>query len=294
MLVREKVPAQQSSTSRFALLLSYTFPSRVSVGGRFFVMWHNYFSHESCAFRTIPAQSIPFLAWLAFVGCSGEPNESPRPAEASSTSQKTRQIDSTLADIKQVSTASLPNLEEYLPVSLDQGRVRIAPPLQWYRGSRSSKYLARFHLYQKQEIPRIVVYGESFESTQWITLSEANIKAFGQFVAQRLEESNKRVVESVRPMLIGSHAFARYVLLQRATHKNVEVQVLETVVNSRRYRVELTAYEKTIEDEHPLVLHRDQAYAVAAGLDFQLSSDELNSKTPNPDKPLNPHAEQDH
>lgn len=258
-------------------------------------MWHNYFSHASAAlFRTIPSQSMLLFAWLAFVGCSSQPNESARAPEASPTSQKTRQIDSPLADTKQVRATSLPSLEEYLPVSLDQGRVRIAPPLQWYRGSRSSKYLARFHLHKKREIPRIVVYGDSCENTEWKTISKANVKAFGRFVARQLEESNKRVVETVRPMLIGSHAFARYVLLQRAAHRNVEVQVLETVVNSRRYRVELTAYEKTIEAEHPLVLHRDQAYAVAAGLDFQLSSDELDSTTPNLDKPVNPPAAQDH
>ena len=104
-------------------------------------MWHNYFSHDSAAlFRNIPSQSMLLFAWLAFVGFSSQPNESARAPEASPTSQKTRQIDSPLADTIPVRATSLPSLEEYLPVSLDQGRVRIAPPLQWYRGSRSSKY----------------------------------------------------------------------------------------------------------------------------------------------------------
>src|SRR5690554_5530732 len=89
--------------------------------------------------------------------------------------------------IKYVARESLPPVDDYLGVALDGGRVRIAPPSQWIRAPRSSKYLAAFLRTRDSQVPRIVVNAGSSPYANFDRVGEDNVIDFAAEVTRHLQ-----------------------------------------------------------------------------------------------------------
>jgi hypothetical protein len=160
-------------------------------------------------------------------------------------------------------------LDEYLPVVLDEGRVRIAPPKRWFKQPRSKEYLARFDT-RRIELPRITVTAQDAPFDDPTTINSENLAAFAELVLAGIsEEDQKRILETAKPMVLGGRHCVRYVIQSKPTRFKrsgpaitYERQVLKTLNQGRIYTVTLDVFESTMEQ------YRDKGYAVMAGLDF--------------------------
>lgn len=220
---------------------------------------------------------------VAFIGCNSadQPDSvnSPQAGDAAVPAQTAVGI---LLDLKRVSSDGLPALAPPLGAALDDGRVRVAGPETWRLQPRSQDYLALFLADPHDKFPRILVTREASDPESFDTLTEENVDAYAQQLAAQLDEE-KRQVEEIRPMVIGGRPCVRYVIFGKTKLHKVETQHLETVVNGRVYRVDLTAYRQTTEAEPPIKKYRDHAYAVMAGLDFLESAANTNNQSATPE-----------
>ena len=190
------------------------------------------------------------LAALLAVGCGGKSKVIEGEAEAPT--------------IRKVSADKLPALDEYLP-PLDDGKLELAGPKDWKRMSREAKYLARFVKGDPLGLPRVLVTAEQADIAQFETADEENVVEFANIIGARLKDGKATVLEPSRPMMIGQHAFARYVLRAKFKNANIERQMLQTLVGGRLYTIDLQVADGELLKHRE---HRDAAYAVAAGLKF--------------------------
>lgn len=172
--------------------------------------------------------------------------------------------------IKRVDTSQLPALGDYFP-PLDEGRLMLASPSEWSWASRREGYLARIFMdkTRRTRLPRIWVTVEDPRGEATGQLTEENLVAHARFVQSCLDTDNIKLVEPVRPLIIGTVPCIRYV---RATRFRVreeksqsltaERQILETIQAGRRYTIDLHVHPGTI------LRHRDDAYAMLAGMEF--------------------------
>ena len=172
--------------------------------------------------------------------------------------------------IKRVDTSQLPALGDYFP-PLDEGRLMLASPSEWSWASRREGYLARIFMdkTRRTRLPRIWVTVEDPRGEATGQLTEENLVAHAHFVQSCLDADNIKLVEPVRPLIIGTVPCIRYV---RATRFRVreeksqsltaERQILETIQAGRRYTIDLHVHPGTI------LRHRDDAYAMLAGMEF--------------------------
>lgn len=172
------------------------------------------------------------------------------------------------------------NLDETLSdaIEVEPKKLKIASPKEWGWASRSSDYVARFYLdkTRRTRLPRIWITSENLSQPKIETVTPDNVIEYASQVASRLKsESDKKLLESVKPMIIGDRPCARYVRKTRYTFRNgnkkstlvVERQVLQTIVAGRQFTVELHVLPGDIEQ------FRDLAYAVLAGMTFLPESD---------------------
>jgi len=155
-------------------------------------------------------------------------------------------------------TAKLPQLGSYLP-PLDDGRVEVAPPADWYIPPRSSKYLFMVRQSDSETYPCVLATVEDFDGFAY--LSEKNV---GQFAKRRASELGKQP-DQVKPVRIGDLigiTYAKRAKVKGTVSKIVELQYLETVVDGRLYRLQLRAESGTLQKAQPYL------YAIAAGLRF--------------------------
>lgn len=163
--------------------------------------------------------------------------------------------------------ANLELLGDYGP-PLD-GIVEIAPPKQWSAPPRSAEYLMQFSgaVAANNPLPRIRITAESstFESKN---LTNENLTAFVAHVKADLKETGKDASVKEKPvaMIIGGRPCVRYVaagaLRLGPTRLSTESQWLVTVVNGKRFNVELQVTKGLIPDS------LDESYAVFAGMRF--------------------------
>ena len=165
--------------------------------------------------------------------------------------------------IKRVDTSQLPALGDYFP-PLDEGRLMLASPSEWSWASRREGYLARIFMdkTRRTRLPRIWVTVENPRGEATGQLTEENLVAHARFVQSCLDTDNIKLVEPVRPLIIGTVPCVRYV---RATRFRVreeksqsltaERQILETIQAGRRYTIDLHVHPGTI------LRHRDDPQA---------------------------------
>lgn len=153
-------------------------------------------------------------------------------------------------------TPALPKLGEYLP-PLDENRVEIAPPAGWQVPPRDSRWLAHFQEKTSSKYPAIIVTAADYGSDFTVTGKNAN-----EFAKKVAEEQD---LSTVKPVEIGRFVGAIY--RTRAKQKTgisvvLDRLFLETVVNGRKYIVELRTRDGSLLEYQPYL------YAVAAGMKF--------------------------
>ncbi|MDP6442280.1 MAG: hypothetical protein QGG36_25120 [Pirellulaceae bacterium] len=150
---------------------------------------------------------------------------------------------------------------------LDDGRIQLAPPDGWRARPRKTGFVVRFYFNANLTVPRIHVTAEDAAFAE-PEVTEENLHGFVTHVAERLEGEGAPLVEPVIPMVVGETPCARYVkkLRIRLTSAEgeqsltVERQILETVIASRRYTIDLQTPLGKIPE------FRQAGYAVAASL----------------------------
>ena len=165
-------------------------------------------------------------------------------------------------------------LADYLGVSLDGGRVEIAPPKDWYRpprGTETPPQIAVFPKTKSSSVPAIIIVAED-DTTEIKTVTKENLDDFVDRVTEELKD--KELEEQVRPMIIVGRPCARYVRLGSLKKTTVERQFLVTVVAGRRFTVELRVHKGMIKKD------RDAAYAVLGGMRFLEETSGANTDPP--------------
>jgi hypothetical protein len=171
--------------------------------------------------------------------------------------------------LKEVNSEKLPKLSDYLP-RIDP-KVEVAPPRGWIPRARSKDYLVAFVRDKSAAVPAIVVKTADSAVGEIADVTADNVIDYAKAIQATLNEP----IESARPMRIGEHYFARYVKEARVADLPAEVQVLTTVREGRTYTIELR-----IRDVEDLQKYKNQAYAVAAGLNFAADDRPFEFKLP--------------
>lgn len=174
-------------------------------------------------------------------------------------------------ELKQYALEELP-VGDYLGAPLDDGRLRVAKPEDWFPGPRGDR-LAEFCRDQKRQVllPRIWVEVEPSPYEGISTVDASNVEQFAERVAQRLKREGTELHEpAIRPVQLGPTFGARYVYLTRFVPSSrssqkpqlAERQVVEVLVDDRLYRVELHV------PPGKMLEYRDMGYAVVASMEF--------------------------
>ena len=218
--------------------------------------------------RALPlaARCVVLCAMGVAAGCGTSPKEQEGGGEEIS--------------IKRVAADTLPDLAEYLPPQ-DDGRIEIPGPKDWQRLPRELKYLARYVKGDRLGLPRILVTVDPSDFESFDTVNEENVTEFSAETAKRLKDRKAALLETPRPMVIGPHAFTRYVLRSKFRDANIERQMLQTIVAGRLYTVDLQVDDGDLVTNSDL---RDAAYSVAAGLKFHAGKASAAPSEPSSDK----------
>ena len=181
---------------------------------------------------------------------------------------------------KRVAREQLPGLGTEM-TKLDGGRVTLSPPENWYVSEPNAKYVARFSLFKKGEssLPLVVVTAEDSPFAKLNNLTEPDLDAFARHMSELVNQRGK-VLERVRPMVIGNVPCIRYVKAANFVFRTPkmekiegEQQMLQTLQGGRLYTIELRVRKDTIRT------HRDAAYAVLASMKFGEGDPEVKVET---------------
>ncbi|MBN2023880.1 MAG: hypothetical protein JW809_13945 [Pirellulales bacterium] len=162
-----------------------------------------------------------------------------------------------------------PKLGDYLP-PLDQGRLEVAPPAGWYVPPRSAKYIARFTVSRTESYPSILITAASYEEIADVT--DENVDEFRNEIEGRLLEEEgdsdaQDAASTVETIRAGPFLGVAYRKRAKTTAdlKTIALEriVLETVVEGRKYVVELRTEAGTARQYRPHLL------AVAGGMKFR-------------------------
>lgn len=157
---------------------------------------------------------------------------------------------------------------------VDDGRLSLAPPVEWRRRSRDKAYVAQFVLTEQSLFPRITVQVREagFREPRAAT-DERSLRQFFDQVKASLDHDSVKTLEGPQPLMLGDVPCVRYVIRKvfQLKHESgsgnrsyrCEREVVETLAQGRIYSTILDTYEGRIED------YRRDAYAVVAGLRFQ-------------------------
>ncbi|HEY1068196.1 MAG TPA: hypothetical protein VGE52_18880 [Pirellulales bacterium] len=217
--------------------------------------------------RRYGAAALAVTLILLAVGCGSEKKtkkKTTKPAESSETAPADSPDDAASETEKPATSkptaggsfefsGAVPDVDEPFPPQ-DDGRIVIRPPSGWHRQPRSSKYLAMFTLAKDQQYPRILVLADDAAGTP--DFSEENIE---ERRAEKAESSKK----TVKTATLGGRP-ALYWKAEAETNAGVELdhEVFETVLDGRRYTVELRADRGMGETQRAALV------AVARGVEF--------------------------
>lgn len=200
---------------------------------------------------------IALCSCLSFTGCGGGATNDPQTGTEASEG----------TGVKEVALDKLKPLGDAMP-ELDNGRIVISPPKEWYTLGRNAAYVAAFSHAKGSQLPLITVKAYDPKVSGFDAVTGDNVVEYAAAVQAALasqygDKVNSNIAEQPKPMKIGENAFARYVKnAKNSQGVALHVQVLETVQGGRAYAVELQVVKGAI------VTDRDYAYAVAGGLKF--------------------------
>jgi hypothetical protein len=171
-------------------------------------------------------------------------------------------------EIYRFSVDELSDLGGYLS-DLDEGRLRAAPPVEWYVEPRAKDYVTRFVFDRMRQspLPRITIEARDADFPRPRDVTQANLHEFLAMFTNSLDEGIRQAVEGDLLMLVlGDVPCVAYkVNKQFRVGSRVypaEREVLVTLSRGRIYTVSLDVYAGKLED------YRADAYAVVAGFQF--------------------------
>ncbi len=164
-----------------------------------------------------------------------------------------------------VETGKLPKLGDHFgPV--DNGRLEVAPPADWHVPPRSSKFVARFQQSEEEVYPSIIITAEDDGSGASVT--KKNVARYAKKTADEMkkQKSAAKLAHTVLPVEVGSFVGIIYKRRGKAPFgfKKVVVdrRIVETVVDGRKYMIELRTREGDAER------YQQHLLAVVGGLKF--------------------------
>lgn len=160
-------------------------------------------------------------------------------------------------------------LAGYLSDDLDEGRLRVAPPADWYVVPRAKDYIVQFVFDRTRQspLPRITIEARDANFRQPRDVTRANLPAFLERYTGSLDRDTRQAAEGrVLMLMIGDVPCVVYTLNKRFRDGNREYagerEVLVTLRNGRLYTVTLDVYAGKME------LYNGDVFAVVAGLRF--------------------------
>ncbi len=159
--------------------------------------------------------------------------------------------------------------------SLDEGRLCVAPPIEWHMVPRGKDYVVRFvrDRTNRSPLPRITVEAGETDWKKLGELSEANLKQFRDAVADDLEQKTRQALEEdVKPLKLGSILCVHYVVRKQYQVGGKVIrgsrEVIQTLQHGRLYTVSLDVYAGKLYD------YRGDAFAVMANMRFLVPEQE--------------------
>ena len=213
-------------------------------------------------FGRLEPQRVAIL--LAAVGCSLMLSGC---QAGSSTSAGLGSSSSSMPEPKVVAAETLPIGDQMPP--LDEGRLLLSKPKDWFPAPRSRSYVVQFYRDKTRQVrfPRVWVHAINSPFDGMVTVEEDQVTEFAELMAERLKEKQVEVIEPVRPMIIGGIPCTRYVRATSFTGRDgkallAERQVIDILAGGRLYTVELHVPPRKMLD------YRDYGYAVVASMKF--------------------------
>lgn len=210
---------------------------------------------------------VNVMVLVAFGGCGGSPPAPPTPVAKPTTGRPAK------PSINTASAEAIGPLGDAMP-PLDGGRLELARPQDWVAAARDKKFVAQFTAKQGAAYPRIMVTAESAEGSEELTAK--NVKAFAKEVQNQFEtlanndEDGERAagdddpsytaIPPVTPLKLGDRYWVETTRKAFAKFKELERLILVTVIDGRRYTVELRSLSGSPQS------YRPQALAVASSL----------------------------
>ncbi|MFO7908189.1 MAG: hypothetical protein ACQESR_26245 [Planctomycetota bacterium] len=168
-------------------------------------------------------------------------------------------------------TEELSEIGNYLP-ALDEGRLKVAPPLDWQVASRSQGYVVRFVFDRRRRVPlpRITIGARDAAANEPLNLDRENLVSFVESLMGEMDEKVLQAMDGrVEPLMLGRIPCARYVMRKKFRFGKRALpargEVLKTIRDGRVYTVLLDANINTLVD------YRADAYAVVANMRFPLA-----------------------
>lgn len=162
----------------------------------------------------------------------------------------------------------LSDITGYLPV-LDDGRLKVALPIQWRMEPRSRDYVVRFRFDQNRQLPlpRITIHARDVVEGEPDNLTKDGLAGYIEVMAGQMEEKQRAaIVGQINPLMLGNIPCARYVT-PRSFRLGKRVipgdrEVVQTIRGGRVYTILLDVTAGTLID------YRGDAYAVVAWMQF--------------------------
>jgi hypothetical protein len=222
-----------------------------------------------------------WLLWLLFcaLGCGGTSDSLPEAP----------------GELKHREIASLPAVGDYLP-PIDDGRLAVAPPIDWSVLPRGRTHLLGFAKGKPNELPRILIHAEEPPPDSPDELTEENAPAFAEQQDAELQQvgkqGKKKIHEYHLPIVLGETVYVRHVRqASLGAGTPCVVQSLQTTRGGRLYTVELLVQiDAAHADQYAKALteFRDYGYAVAAHLKIAPPGEKLDPSTLNGAAEQNP------
>jgi hypothetical protein len=182
----------------------------------------------------------------------------------------TSEVELVAPPIYRYSRDDLSALGAYLSDDLDEGRLRAAPPVDWYVKSRDKQFVAQFVFDRTEQspLPRIRIEAQDAGASEPGDVTEANLYDFLAHYRKSLDERTHQALErSLLVLVLGDVPCIAYTVHMEFRAKNKraypgERHVLVTHRRGRRYTVALDVYAGKLLD------FQADVYAVVAGLQF--------------------------
>lgn len=173
------------------------------------------------------------------------------------------------SEIHAYAVDELPPLAAYLSADLDAGRLRAAPPSDWFVASRDKQHLAQFVLDRtgQSPLPRIRIDARDAPFQQLRDVTRENLPEFLALFPAALDDATRGATAGrILMLMIGDVPCLRYTqnLEFRVGPRKYagERGVLVTLRQGRLYTVTLDVYVGKLD------VYNGDAFAVMAGLQF--------------------------